>query len=98
MSMKTIKNKKKICPSCLGLIGENTRVKIIQELKEKPQNVSKIADCFRLTQPTISHHLRALEEIGMISGKKAGREIYYSLNKNYPCKNCQIFKLPFKIK
>ncbi|MFH1036543.1 MAG: metalloregulator ArsR/SmtB family transcription factor [Patescibacteria group bacterium] len=87
---------KKICPSCLSIVGENTRVKIIQKLMKKPYNVSDIAACFSLTQPTISHHLKSLEEIGMVFNKKVGREIYYSLNKKYPCKNCQIFKLPFK--
>ena len=90
-------NNKKLCPSCLGLIGDNTRVKIIRNLKKGSHNVSKIAECFCLTQPTISHHLRALERMGMIFSKKIGRETYYSLNKKYPCKNCQIFKIPFKL-
>lgn len=81
----------------MGLIGENTRVEIIRQLKEKSRNVSAIADSFALTQPTISHHLRVLEKIGMIFSKKTGREIYYSLNKKYPCKNCLIFKLPFRV-
>jgi ArsR family transcriptional regulator len=87
---------KKICKSCLGLIGDGTRVKIISRLKKEPQNVKKIAECFDLTQPTITYHLRVLEKAGMISGKKQGREIYYSLNKKYPCKDCGIFDLPFK--
>ena len=85
-----------MCPECLGLIGDGTRVKIISELKKKPLNVSKIADGFKLTQPTITHHLRALEKMGMITGKKSGREIFYSINKKYPCKSCGIFNLPFK--
>ncbi|MFH1401453.1 MAG: metalloregulator ArsR/SmtB family transcription factor [Parcubacteria group bacterium] len=88
--------KKKICTCCLRLIGDSTRVKIIRNLKKGSHNASKIAECFCLTQPTISHHLRALEKMGMISSKKIGRKIYYSLNKKYPCKNCQIFKIPFK--
>ena len=87
---------KKICPSCLGLIGEGTRAKIISKLKKESFNVKKIAGCFYLTQPTISHHLRALEKMGMIFAKKIGRETYYSLNTKYPCKSCQIFKIPFK--
>ena len=87
---------RKLCPSCLGLIGNNTRVEIIRNLKKGSHNVSKIAEYFCLTQPTISHHLRALEKMGMIFAKKMGRETYYSLNKKYPCKNCQIFKIPFK--
>ena len=89
--------KKKVCPSCLGLIGEGTRVKIINKLKKEPLNVSKIAECFCLTQPTITHHLKCLEKTGILKRKKIGREIFYSLNKKYPCKKCGIFELPFKI-
>jgi ArsR family transcriptional regulator, arsenate/arsenite/antimonite-responsive transcriptional repressor len=89
------KNDKK-CPCCLQIIGEAVRAKIIGQLKKGSKNVSKISDCFCLTQPTITHHLRALEKMGVISGEKRGRETYYSLNKKYPCKKCGIFELPFK--
>ena len=88
---------KKICPDCLRLVGDGTRVKIIQQLRKKPHNVSKIEANFSLTQPTISYHLRVLEKIGMVFSKKKGREIYYFLNKKYPCKNCLLFKIPFKV-
>jgi DNA-binding transcriptional ArsR family regulator len=91
--MSTIK---KICPSCLGLMGDGTRVKIITKLKKEPFNVKKIAECFCLKQPTITHHLKALEKMGILISKKIGRETFYSLNKKYPCKKCGIFDLPFK--
>jgi len=88
--------KKKTCPDCLRLIGEGTRLKIIQQLRKKPHNAGKIEACFYLTQPTISYHLKALEKIGVLSSKKQGRQIYYFLNKKYPCKKCFLFKIPFK--
>lgn len=89
--------KQKICPRCFRLIGEGTRIKIIQQLRKKPNNVSAIAKRFlSLTQPTISHHLRVLEELGLIFSQKKGREIYYFLNKKYPCKKCFLFRIPFK--
>ena len=89
--------KKKSCPKCLHLLGENTRAKIIQQLRKKPKNVSKILANFTLTQPTISHHLKLLERMGIVFSKKQGREIYYYLNKKYPCKKCFLFKIPLKI-
>lgn len=88
--------KKKRCPQCLRLIGEETRAKIIQQLRKKPNNVSNIEANFSLTQPTISYHLRVLEGAGVLLSKKQGREIYYFLNKKYPCKNCLLFKIPLK--
>jgi DNA-binding transcriptional ArsR family regulator len=88
--------KRKICPECFALIGEGTRMKIVQYLRKKPNNVKEIGKHFSLTQPTISHHLKVLKKIGMIFSKKKGRKIYYFLNKKYPCKRCYLFKIPFK--
>jgi ArsR family transcriptional regulator len=87
---------KKICPECFALMGDNTRMKIVQYLKKEPKNVREIRRHFALTQPTISHHLKALKKIGMVFSKKSGREIYYFLNVKYPCKNCSLFRIPFK--
>jgi len=86
----------KKCPHCLTLLGNKTRAKIIQELKKKPSTVGEIKANFSLTQPTISYHLKVLKKIGMVLSKKKGREINYSLNERYPCKNCYLFKIPFK--
>lgn len=88
---------KKTCPHCLRVVSEGTRSKIIRQLKKKSDRAGKIEDCFSLTQPTISYHLKTLEKLGVILSKKKGREIHYYLNKKYPCKKCLIFKMPFKI-
>jgi len=90
-------SKIKKCPNCLTLLGEGTRTRIIQQLKKEPNKVSEIEANFSLTQPTISYHLKVLKKIGMVSSRKKGREIYYFLNKSYPCKNCLLFKIPFKV-
>lgn len=88
---------RKKCPNCLNLLGDGTRTRIIQQLKKEPNKVSEIEANFSLTQPTISYHLKVLKELGMVQSKKKGREIYYYLNKKYPCKKCFIFKIPFKL-
>lgn len=84
-----IKNKR-VCPECLKVISEGTRAKIIQQLKKNSKKAGKIEACFSLTQPTISYHLNMLEKLGIVSSKKKGREVYYYLNKKYPCKKCFI--------
>lgn len=88
--------KRKKCPNCLSLLGDNTRAKIIHQLRKNPSTVSKIEANFSLTQPTISYHLKILKKLGMILNKKKGRKIYYFLNRKYPCKKCFLFRLPFK--
>lgn len=87
--------KDKKCPGCLSLLGDSTRNKIIGQLKKGPATVSQIAASFSLTQPTISHHLKILKSMGVVQDQKSGRQVCYCLNKKYPCKKCNIFKLPF---
>jgi len=35
---------------------------------------------FNITQPTLSHHMKILCECGLVTGRKEGKWIYYSLN------------------
>lgn len=36
---------------------------------------------FRLSQPTISHHLRVLREAGLVTAEKRGTWVYYALDR-----------------
>ena len=39
--------------------------------------VCDLADAFELSQPTISHHLKVLHEIGLLDRSKRGVWVYY---------------------
>ncbi|MBA2560161.1 MAG: helix-turn-helix transcriptional regulator [Propionibacteriales bacterium] len=41
--------------------------------------VCDLADAFDLTQPTISHHLKVLHEIGLLDRSKRGVWVYYKV-------------------
>jgi len=41
--------------------------------------VCDLADAFDLTQPTISHHLKVLHEIGLLDRSKRGVWVYYQV-------------------
>ena len=43
--------------------------------------VCDLNDAFDLSQPTISHHLKVLHEVGMLNREKRGVWVYYSLNR-----------------
>jgi len=49
-------------------------------LRSKCLCAGDIAKHFELTGATISHHLKVLAEGNLITSKKVGLEIYYSLN------------------
>ena len=42
--------------------------------------VCDLNDAFDLSQPTISHHLKVLHEVGLLNRAKRGVWVYYSLN------------------
>lgn len=41
--------------------------------------VCDLADAFELSQPTISHHLKVLHEIGLLERSKRGVWVYYKV-------------------
>ena len=44
--------------------------------------VCDLNDAFDLSQPTISHHLKVLHEVGLLDRSKRGVWVYYSIKRN----------------
>ena len=84
----------KINPSCKGCFAGlscSIRIEIVNLLKKKKRmSVLEIAKHFEVTQPTISHHLKYLEESKVVCSKKEGRKVYYSIRER--CKDCDLLK------
>lgn len=57
-------------------IADPTRRRIIGLVAEKPLNVNSIADQFDMTRQAISLHVKILNECGLITIIKQGRERY----------------------
>lgn len=53
-----------------GALADPTRRAILARLAEGEATVSELAEPFRLAQPTISKHLRVLEEAGLIASDR----------------------------
>ena len=45
---------------------------------------------FRITQPTLSHHMKTLCECGLVRGRKEGKWTYYSLDSD-KCNSIKAF-------
>lgn len=66
----------------LKIIAEENRLKILCILnKEKEVCVCSILKELSLSQNLVSHHLKVLKDFNLISSKKEGRWILYSINK-----------------
>jgi DNA-binding transcriptional ArsR family regulator len=60
------------------------RQEIIALLRDKGElNVSDIVKYVKISQPTVSHHLKILCEAKIISSRKEGKNVYYALCGKY---------------
>ena len=61
-------------------LADPTRVGIVNRLAAAPEVcVCDLTAAFELSQPTISHHLRVLREVGLVEVEKRGTWSYYRL-------------------
>jgi DNA-binding transcriptional ArsR family regulator len=60
-------------------IGDPTRQQILLLLEKGERSVNEIVEHFKLSQPTISRHLGVLHQTGLISRRRDGQRVVYSL-------------------
>ena len=74
-----------LCTGCFKSLGVPSRMQIYKILKENNKiPVTKIAEIVDLTQPTVSYHLKEMEESGLLKRIKKGKEVFYELNTECP--------------
>ncbi|MEK6959201.1 MAG: metalloregulator ArsR/SmtB family transcription factor [archaeon] len=67
-------------------IADETRLKILRALMDKECNVNEIYEKVgreKMTLSAISHQLKQLEDMGIISYVKRGREKYFNLSEGF---------------
>lgn len=72
-------------------LGDCTRIKIILFLKGEKRCVCEIHEYLKLPQNLVSHHLKILREAKLITVKRSGKWMHYSLNKSQLKKLTQAF-------
>jgi ArsR family transcriptional regulator len=85
---KTVKKFQKTMPkeeeiidiaSFFSVFGDGTRMKILWILDKREICVCDIALVLNMTKSSVSHQLRILKQARLVSFKKDGKRIYYSL-------------------
>ena len=56
------------------------RFEIIQMLSNKEKCACQILEKFEITQSTLSHHMKILNECNLVQTRKDGKWNYYTLN------------------
>ena len=63
-------------------LADDTRLNILDLLSDGDLCARKILDHFDITQPTLSYHLKILTDCGLVSARREGAWIYYTLCKD----------------
>lgn len=62
-------------------LGDPTRLSLVTKLIDgKPHSISSLTQGTRVTRQAITKHLTVLENVGLVSSLKAGRESLYELD------------------
>lgn len=65
----------------LKLLGDQTRLTMVKILDKHDCCVCEFVEIFKVSQPSISQHLRKLRDVGLIEEERRGQWIFFSINK-----------------
>ncbi|GED98476.1 ArsR/SmtB family transcription factor [Gordonia crocea] len=63
----------------LRALAAPARIAIVMLLSTAPRCVHQLVDELGLNQPQVSQHLRVLRDMGLVDGRRRGREVEYAL-------------------
>ena len=69
-------------PGDLSSLADPTRARILRLIRESEEGralVGRLAEVLGLRQPTVSHHMKALHEDGIVVREPDGRRVWYSI-------------------
>lgn len=61
------------------VFGDSTRIKILCDLFRGEKNVSEICSDLEMNQSAISHQLKLLKTAKLVSSRRSGKQMIYSL-------------------
>ncbi len=65
-------------------LGSETRIRLLQELAQRPLCVGMLAMRLGITQSAVSQHLTVLRNAGLVESDKRGSYVHYSLTEDAP--------------
>lgn len=65
-------------PLIFAALSDDTRWRILQRLGRSPASASGLASEFTISRQAIAKHLAVLQECGLVSSERVGREIRFA--------------------
>lgn len=75
VSLENSKSKSRVFKA----LADSIRLRILGLLSSREMCVCEVMVALDLTQPTASHHLRILENVGLVKDRKEGKWVFYSI-------------------
>lgn len=63
----------------MAALATPSRVRILGRLREGPCTVGELTAAVEMEQPAVSHQLRVLRDLGLVTGSRNGRHVTYGL-------------------
>lgn len=57
--------------------SDTSRVRIVSVLVNGKMNVSALAQLVGISESAVSHHMRGLRQMRLVTSRKEGKEVYY---------------------
>lgn len=61
-------------------LADSTRREILSLLRHGEKTAGDLAERFDMTKPSMSHHFSVLKDADLITSRRDGQQIWYSLN------------------
>ena len=60
-------------------LGDENRIRILKMLHSGEKCACKLLEELNISQPTLSHHMKILCDMGIVTGRKEGKWTHYSI-------------------
>ena len=74
-------NNKKMAAMFKAFADEN-RIQILELLRDGERCACRLLEEMKITQPTLSHHMKILCDSGIVVGRKEGKWMHYSISED----------------
>ena len=63
--------------------SDTSRVRIMSALLDGEKNVNTLAQLVGITESAVSHHMRGLRQMHIVTARRDGKEVYYSITDSH---------------
>ena len=60
-------------------LGDENRIRILKMLQSGEKCACRLLEELNISQPTLSHHMKILCDMGIVNGRKEGKWTHYSI-------------------